>query len=174
MQNARRSTIPRRIIWLVLPLLAILSACAPSTGIFSSNTWQAGTLQHEHIRSIAVDPKNPQNIYAGDMQNGVFVSTDGGTSWKQQQNSLPPGVAINALVFDDSGKKLDAATDAGVYVSADSAKSWTKVAGLPQDRYTAIAFDLNKDQSIYIGSAQHGVFASQDSGASWASAALPA
>lgn len=175
MRNARSSKIPRRL-WLLLSLLLILSACAPTVGIFSATSWQASTLQHQHIRSIAVDPNNPQNIYAGDAQDGVFVSTDGGISWKQQQNGLPPATTIHTLAFDDPGKKLYAASDAGIYVSADGAKSWAKVGGLPQDNYTAIAFDLKKAQSIYAGSAQHGIFASQNSGATWtaANSGLPA
>ncbi|MGH2495402.1 MAG: WD40/YVTN/BNR-like repeat-containing protein [Ktedonobacteraceae bacterium] len=175
MQNARLSKFPRQL-WLLFSLLLILSACAPTVGIFSSTNWQAATLQHEHIRSIAVDPNNPQNVYAGDAQDGVFVSTDGGTTWKQQQSGLQPATAIHALVFDDPGKKLYAASDAGVYISADGAKSWAKVGGLPQGSYTAIAFDLKKAQSIYVGSAQHGIFASQDSGATWSAAnsGLPA
>ncbi len=175
MQNARRFSF-LRTLWLFVSLPAVLSACASSVGIFASGTWQAGTLQQAHIRSFAVDPRNAQNVYAGDAQNGVFVSSDGGIHWKQQQNGLPPGATINALVFDDPGKKLYAASDAGVYVSADGAKSWTKVAGLPQDKYTAIAFDLKKAQSIYVGSEQHGVYASSDSGATWSAATsgLPA
>jgi ligand-binding sensor domain-containing protein len=175
MQNARRSFFLRPL-WLLFLLLVILSACAPSVGIFASGSWQAGTLQQEHIRSLAVDPNNAQNVYTGDAQNGVFVSADGGMSWKQQQNGLPPGATINALVFDDPSKKLYASSDAGVYVSADGAKSWTKVDGLPQDKYTSIAFDHRKTQSIYVGSEQHGVFASSDSGATWSAAnsGLPA
>ena len=169
MQIARRFSFLRSL-WLLVSLLFILSACAPSVGIFASGTWQAGTLQQAHIRSFAVDPNNAQNVYAGDAQNGVFISADGGTSWKQQQNGLPPGATINALVFNDSGKKLYAASDAGVYVSADGAKSWTKVAGLPQDKYSAIAFDLKKAPIIYVGGEQHGIFASSDSGATWSAA----
>ena len=165
MQNARRSSLLRPQ-WLLLLLLLVLSACAPSAGIFSSSSWQASALQQAHIHSLAVDSGNPQNIYAGDAQGAIFASADGGTSWKQQ-SSLPPGATINALAFDDASKKLYAASAAGLYLSADSAKSWTKVAGLPQDIYTSIAFDLNKTQSMYVGSEQHGIFASSDGGATW-------
>ena len=165
MQNARRSSLlhPQ---WLLLILPLILASCAPSAGIFSSTSWQASTLQQEHIRSLAVDFNNPQNVYAGDAQGAVFASSDGGLHWKQQ-SSLAPGATINALAFDDAGKKLYAAGDAGVYASTDGAKNWTKVAGLPQDAYTSIAFDLKKAQDIYVGSAQRGVFASTDGGATW-------
>ncbi|HEY6541185.1 MAG TPA: hypothetical protein VIZ18_09615, partial [Ktedonobacteraceae bacterium] len=165
MQNARRSPLLRPQ-WLLLLLPIILAACAPSVGIFSSTSWQASTLQQAHIRSLAVNPGNPQNVYAGDAQGSIFASIDGGTSWKQQ-SSLSPGAAVNALAFDNSGKKLYMASNAGIYLSTDDAKSWTNVAGLPQDAYTSIAFDLNKAQSMYVGSEQHGVFASSDGGATW-------
>jgi len=161
-----------RLLLLLLPLFFVLTACTASTGIFASGNWQTGTLQQEHIRSLAVDPNNPQNIYAGDASDGVFVSADGGTTWKQQQSGLPPNIAINALAFDDPGKKLYVATDAGVYASADAAKSWTQVGSgsLPVDKYTAIAFDLKTPQIIYVASAQHGVFVSFNGGTSWATA----
>ena len=165
MQNARRFSLLRPQ-WLLLLLPIMLAACATTSGIFSSSSWQTGTLQQAHIRSLAVDFNNPQNVYAGDAQSTVYISTDGGLSWKQQ-SSLAPGTTINALVFNDSGKKLYAASSAGVYFSADGAKSWTQVAGLPQDSYTSIAFDLNKAQTIYVGSEQHGIFASSDGGATW-------
>lgn len=165
MQNARRFSLLRPQ-WLLLLLPIILAACATTSGIFSSSSWQTGTLQQAHIRSLAVDFNNPQNVYAGDAQGAIYVSIDGGISWKQQ-SSLAPGATINALVFDNSGKKLYAASSAGAYFSADGAKSWTQVAGLPQDSYTSIAFDLNKAQTIYVGSEQHGIFASSDGGATW-------
>ncbi len=165
MQNARRFSLLRPY-WLLLLLLLILSACAPTAGIFSSSSWQASTLRQAHIRSLAVDPGNPQNVYAGDTQGSIFASTDGGVGWKQQ-SSLSPGATINALAFDDTGKKLYAASTAGLYLSTDGAKNWTNVAGLPQDAYTSIAFDLKKTQSIYVGSEQHGIFTSTDGGTTW-------
>ena len=165
MQIARRSSL-LRLSWLLLLLLFVLSACASSAGIFSSSIWQAGTLKQAHIRSLAVDPNNPQNVYAGDAQGAIFASADGGTTWKQQ-STLSPAATINALAFDDTGKKLYAASTTGLSLSTDAAKSWTQIAGLPQDTYTSIAFDLNKTQSIYAGSEQHGIFASSDGGATW-------
>src|SRR5690348_3344706 len=112
MKNARRPFLPGPH-WLLVLLLLILSACAPTVGIFSSSSWQASSLQQAHIRSLAVDPANPQNIYAGDAQGTIFASVDGGTAWKQQ-SSLPPASTVNALLFDDSGKKLYAASAAGL------------------------------------------------------------
>src|SRR5579859_4620867 len=125
MQIARRSS-QLRLSWLLLLLLLVLSACASSAGIFSSSIWQASTLKQAHIRSLAIDPNNPQNVYAGDAQGTIFASADGGTTWTQQ-SSLSPAATINFLAFDDTGKKLYAASTAGLYLSTDGAKSWTKI-----------------------------------------------
>ena len=109
------------LLCLLLALLVGLSACTPDTGIFGGN-WQTTGLQHAHIRSLEVDPNNPQALYAGDQQNGVYVTSDGGNHWSQSSVGLPSPVFVHALSFDISGKKLYAATDHGIFVSTDGAQ----------------------------------------------------
>jgi ligand-binding sensor domain-containing protein len=168
-----------RLLLVLLPLLVLLSACGPTVGIFAGGTWQASGLQNQNIRSLAIDPNNLQDIYAGDVQYGVFVSTNAGQNWVKKSIGLPSQTGINTLAFDDPGKKLYAATDAGLFVSADAAQLWnsagTPKTGLPMDSYTAIAFDLNIPADVYVGTAHHGVLKSVNNGVSWsaASAGLP-
>src|SRR5258708_8855530 len=88
-----------RLSFIVLSLLVCLSGCAPRTGIFAGGSWQRGGLQNRHIRVLAVDPNNPQNIYAGDAQDGVFLSTDAGIQWRQRGLGLPLPTAPHAPVF---------------------------------------------------------------------------
>ncbi|HLI09631.1 MAG TPA: hypothetical protein VKV40_23920 [Ktedonobacteraceae bacterium] len=161
------------LLCLLLTLLVGLSACAPDTGIFAGN-WQATSLQHVHIRSLEVDPNNPQVLYAGDEQSGVYTSSDGGTRWTQSSVGLPSPVFVHALSFDTSGKKLYAATDHGIYVSSDGARHW-RAAGktgtasgyLPADTYTSLAFGDKAPYPIYAGTLQHGVLVSGDGGSTW-------
>src|SRR5438876_651732 len=122
-----------RLVIIFLLLVICLGSCAPATGIFSGGKWQSGGLQKQHIRTLTVDPNNPQIIYAGDAQDGVFVSADAGINWSQQSTGLALPTAIYALVFDDPGKKLYAATNKGILVSADAAQHWSDVRGLPAD-----------------------------------------
>lgn len=161
----------------LLPFLLIgLAACAPDTGIFGGN-WQVSGLQHTHIRSLEVDPNNPQALYAGDRQNGVYASSDAGAHWSQSSIGLPSPVFVHALSFDTSGKKLYAATDSGIYVSTDSARHWraagktgTATGDLPTDAYTSLAFAVKAPYSIYTSTMQHGVFTSNNGGTTWAAA----
>ena len=92
--------------WLLLLLLMIcLAACAQGSGIFAAGVWQSGGLQHQHIRALAVDPNNPQNIYAGDAQDGLFVSADAGIHWTQHSTGLHLPTTIRALGFDARGAR---------------------------------------------------------------------
>jgi photosystem II stability/assembly factor-like uncharacterized protein len=155
---------------LLLPLIICLAACAPGNGIFAAGAWQSGGLQNQHIRALAVDPNNPQNIYAGDAQDGLFVSTDAGMHWTLHSTGLPLPTTIHALGFDDPGKRLYAATDAGVFVSLDAAQHWAPLRGLPADSYTALAFDLKAPQTIYTATLHTGVFVSTNNGSTWTAA----
>jgi ligand-binding sensor domain-containing protein len=156
----------------IMPLFLVvcLTSCASNAGIFAGGKWQSGGLQQQHIRSIAVDPNNPQIIYAGDAQDGVFVSTNAGMNWSQQSTGFTLPIAIFALAFDDAGKKLYAATASGLFVSADAAAHWIKIDGLPVDSYTSVVFDLESPHMIYTATEQHGVYVSMNEGSSWAAA----
>ena len=116
-----------RIASILLFLVVCLTSCASTAGIFGGGKWQSGGLQHQQLLSLAVDPNNPQVIYAGDAQNGVFASTNAGMNWSQQSSGLPLPITIFAIAFDDPGKKLYAATNSGVFVSADPAIHWDKI-----------------------------------------------
>ena len=157
-----------RIAMMLLFLGVCLTSCASTAGIFAGGKWQAGGLQHQQLLSLAVDPNNPQIIYAGDTRDGVFMSTNAGTNWSQQSTGLALPITIFALAFDDAGKKLYAATNLGVFVSANTSIKWAHVRGLSQDSYASVAFDLNAPHDIYVASESQGVFVSRDDGYSWA------
>src|SRR5258708_13087781 len=86
-----------RLVFILLTLLVCLSACAPNSGIFAGGTWQSGGLQHLHIRVLAVDPTNAQNIYSGDAQNGLFVTTSAGVHRTEHIDGLPFPTSIPHL-----------------------------------------------------------------------------
>ncbi len=168
------------VLSILLLLSFALSACAPGTGILGGGNWQLSSLQHQHIRAFDVDFKNAQLLYAGDAQNGVFVTTDGGQHWVSRSAGLPLPNTLYALSLDATGKKLYIATAKGIFVSADAAQHWHAVsttrAALPADSYTALAFDATVPHTIYAGTAHHGVLVSTTDGDTWSTASngLPA
>ncbi|HEV2583028.1 MAG TPA: hypothetical protein VGT44_19365, partial [Ktedonobacteraceae bacterium] len=107
--------------------------------------------------------------------DGVYMSADGGLHWQRRSAGLPTPSAIYALAFDDSGKKLFAAADTGLFFSTNAGQSWMIMSHLPNDGYSSIAFDLKAAQSIFVASRHHGLLYSSNGGLSWASisAGLP-
>ena len=67
-------------------------------------------------RDVAIDPANPDHIFAGS-NAGVFASTDGGLTWGNMSEGIPTGMVVTALSFNATNRHLAAATfGRGVYV----------------------------------------------------------
>src|SRR2546428_342929 len=155
----------------LLFLVVCLTSCAPTAGLFAGGKWQSGGLQHQHIRSLAVDPNNPQIIYAGDAQDGVFVSTNEGSSWAAVNNGLPSGIIMHNLVFDSVQHQLWAATNQGIYRSGGAGKLWQVLNnGLPSkvDVNIILPAAINGgDKGLVFAGTNQGFFRSQDDGSQW-------
>lgn len=106
---------------------------------------------------MAVDPANPDVVYVGTGQSGLFVTTDGGNLW-QLVTSVPkaspsdkgqhPGYA--GIVFDPSSGTTGVKTNRiyagsyghGVWVSDDAGVTWARTTDGPTNiRRVAVAPD---------------------------------
>ena len=102
---------------------------------------------------VRIDPANPNIVYAvlwqqqqsfiegqgfGGAANGVFKSTDGGTTWKQLTNGLPNVIQANIAIAPSNTKTIYAlastatATNSvtgvvNLYKSADGGEHWAPV-----------------------------------------------
>ena len=98
---------------------------------------------------VMIDPSDSNVVYAdmwearqGPWENGqwsgpgsgFYKSTDGGTTWRQVTNGLPPSAELGRIGFDVSrsdAKRLYAIVGAktlgGLYRSEDAGESWTRV-----------------------------------------------
>lgn len=104
----------------------------------------------------------------------LFVSTDAGVHWSAR-TAISATHALHVLTFDESGKRLYAATDQGLFVSSTAGQQWQLVEGAPQADYPALTFDRAAPHTIYAGTVQQGVWRSVDGGVTWTAAGkLPA
>lgn len=119
------------------------------------------------VTTVAVDPRNPQVVFIGTENGGIFKSSDGGRSWQPSSSGLEDG-GIRGLVFDaQSPGVMYAATVAGLFKSADGGKTWFPVGeGLGRAPVTALAVDPWQSSHLLAGTGD-GLFWSEDAGISW-------
>lgn len=122
------------------------------------------------VLALAVDPAHSSTIYAGTYGFGVFVSTNGGSSWSAAANGMrdtrvgsitvgPQGAAATPLYAGTLG--------GGVYESLDGGESWTPSnQGLLASVVYSVANDPAAAGVVYAATSD-GVFQSADAGATW-------
>jgi photosystem II stability/assembly factor-like uncharacterized protein len=117
----------------------------------------------KYISCIAVDPSNPQRLWATSSQvsgagGRVYRSDDGGASWVNCTAGLP-NIPVNSVVVDPGNfKRVWIAADVGVYQSLDLGSSWAAFSdGLPN----AMAVDLlfhKQDRRLLCGTRNRGAW----------------
>jgi len=105
-------------------------------GIFKStdggNTWNLipSTAAFQAVGSIAVNPKNSNEILVGTGVGGVELTTDGGTTWS---NSLPAYTCFDIRYASDGkgaiASILDDNFDNYVAYSSDGGQTWAQASG---------------------------------------------
>jgi photosystem II stability/assembly factor-like uncharacterized protein len=145
--------------------------------------WMAGKgLRAEIVRSLVLDPVDPNVAYAGVLLLGewsVFVTRDGGRTWRLTtppaiQPVVPDTTAL-AIGLDSQGKSvLYAGTlGCGIFRSLDGGQSWDtfgrsrcdQVTDMPSD-IAILALDSQNSNVIYAASGQT-IFVSMDGGQNW-------
>lgn len=124
-----------------------------------------------NVRSLAVDPANPDVVYAGD-SGSVYKSVDGGLSWNRASNGLRGGA--NSLVIDPANPSvLYAGGSLGVFKSADGGGNWASAsAGLPpsSSSVNSLIIDPVNRSTLYVVvhfGPDRGIFKTTDGGGAW-------
>ena len=117
-------------------------------------SWQVYTASNQDVtlNTLAVDPTNPDIIYAGgyfydsNYKQIIFKSTDGGINWTEKTKGLDIGL-IYALAIDPATPNtIYAGASDAVYKSVDGAESWINsgCSGV-----TSLLIDSNSSNKLY-------------------------
>jgi len=132
------------------------------------------------VVSGAYDPVDPNIVYLGPANGGVWKSTNGGLSWQpltDQQASLSMG-AIEVdpnnrnIIYAGTGEATYSGTSyygKGVLKSTDSGLTWTlNSSGLPSTTYfSRLKVRPNNSVQLLAALGNNGLYRSTNSGVSW-------
>ena len=145
----------------------------PSDGVLvsrdSGKTWRQADVPREvPINVIAQDPNRPDYVYVGTKQ-ALFMSHDGGATWKVRGGNLPFGDFTSILINPRNGDEIFAGNayqiseiGGGVFRTTNAGLSWARIdpkgGRLPSQRIWALAFDAHDQNVLFVGSHSAGVY----------------
>jgi photosystem II stability/assembly factor-like uncharacterized protein len=123
------------------------------------------------IGAIAIDPRNPSNVWVGtgeawtrnsvSIGDGIYKSTDGGETWNHV--GLPESERIVQIIVHPAssqvvyacvpGKLWSDSTDRGLYKTADGGKTWALVlkGGNPSTGCSSVTMDPKNPDVLLAG-----------------------
>ena len=143
--------------------------------------WEVSvTLKGVGVQCLAVDPADPETVYAGCAGHGIYKSTDGGVTWVALE--FPEKDVFSVAVSPADGAVYAGCEPSKLFRSADGGGSWTELAALrsipsaptwsfPPRPWTShvrwIAPDPREPRRLLVGIELGGVMLTEDGGATW-------
>jgi len=153
------------------------------TGVFRSRdggeTWERISPEnpiaienHSSLKnfvSVAIDPQNPDIIYAG-TQHLPWKTTDGGVHWHNLKEGILDDSDVFSIIIDPrKPSRVYASACSGIYLSENGAELFRRVQGLPHSaiRTRVLKQDPQRPSIVYAGTTG-GLWKTVDGGARWA------
>jgi photosystem II stability/assembly factor-like uncharacterized protein len=154
----------------------LLMALWTSAALAAEQPWQPVGPDGGTVRSLAIDPKDPDRIFLGTSAGSLYLSTDKGASWSRFAR---PGnsaeMVLDHIVIDpaDSRNIFVAAwnaqlpsSDGDLYRSKDGGKSWEIVPDLHGKSLRALSIAASDHKILAVG-ALDGIYRSRNGGHDW-------
>jgi photosystem II stability/assembly factor-like uncharacterized protein len=158
-----------------------LARLAPSAGEAEA------VLRGVRAQCVAVDPPDPERVYVGTFDRGVYASDDGGVTWRQDERGLADrrvmSVAVSPSHHEGGVSVVYAGTEpSNLYRSVDAGRTWQLLPALrevpsepswsfPPRPWThhvrTIALHPTDPEWLAVGIELGGIMRSVDGGASW-------
>lgn len=129
------------------------------------------TLANTETVALAMDPNNTKKLYLGSLSEGIFITEDGGETWKKSDVPISKNYAIAV-----HPKNSQVAYATGVYngrgkiaKTENGGMSWKETYTEPSDGTVllSLAVAAKNPETLYAGTSGGVVIATKDGGATW-------
>jgi len=121
------------------------------------------------VPTLAIDPNNSNVLYAGTRSDGVYQTTNSGTTWQLIGRTALPASDAAIVVAADAQSSVYVSSFGDIFKSTDQGATWTDVTGaLPSGTVRAMASNPLTATELFISKAGgEGVHRSSDAGGTW-------
>lgn len=132
--------------------------------------------------ALAIDPSNPNTMYAGAAGGGVWKSVDDGANWSELTDLVIPDLAVASIAIDpnhdstlyvgtgDGFSAADALNGSGLYKSTDAGNTWARIGSTTfTSGVVKVLVHPTKSSIVFasgFGAAQ-GLWRSTNAGSTW-------
>src|SRR5437763_12679356 len=133
-----------------LLLIALLASCAavalaapaadnPDTAGQRILSWEVTGPLGGDVRSLVVDPQDPQRLYFGTIDGQLYTTADGGTSWSRLEGFNRPGLLIDNIIIDPRDSKTIYVAGqrhkeaGGIFKTTHGGKTWRDAGQLKRE-----------------------------------------
>ena len=142
------------------------------------DTWQrlspANSDDIKNIESIAVDPKDPNTVYAGTWHL-AWKTSDAGVNWQHINKGMIDDSDVFSVIVDhDNPSVVFASACSGIYKSETAGNLFTKIQGIPftARRTRVLKQDPTNENVVYAGTTE-GLWKTTDLGKQWKRVSSP-
>lgn len=124
------------------------------------------TISDANIASLAMDPHDPNIVYAGTKGSGLYVTLDGGEQWHPTKISTGNVYSIAIHPFDSNIVYLS--RDTNILRTRDGGETWENVyTDIKAARVNKLIVDSYEPNRVYAATSAGAILKSFDSGDNW-------
>jgi photosystem II stability/assembly factor-like uncharacterized protein len=137
-----------------------------------SDDWRANGPPGGDVRSLVVDPNNPDRFYLGTLDAQIYTSADAGKNWQLLYNFNKPRLFVDHIIVDprDSRTLYVAAhrhnESGGFFKSTDGGRKWHESRELKNEAVHSLT-QAEANPNVLVAGTFNGIFRSDNSGDSW-------
>jgi photosystem II stability/assembly factor-like uncharacterized protein len=171
--------LPLVLALLILSVVAVIPEQATASSGSSSadpalysQDWRTTGPPGGDVRSLVVDPSNPDRFYFGTLDGQIYTSADGGKQWQLVYNFGKPRLFVDHIIVDPRNSKVlyvgahRHKEPGGFFKSVDGGLTFKESSQLKNEAIHSLAQSDSEPNTLIAGTF-NGIFRSDNAGESW-------
>jgi photosystem II stability/assembly factor-like uncharacterized protein len=164
----------QKVVGFLVLLLAFAVVARAESSSNADFSWSYVGPYGGDVRSLVIDPGDPNRLYLGTNDGQIYRSTDAARNWSRLLGFNHPGYSVDKIIIDETDPKtiyvpiwfVANDTDGTIYKSTDGGDSWRELSGITGHSVRALAIAPGNPK-ILIVAAIEGAYQSNDAGETW-------